>query len=80
MPEMDFIFKLNEISQKENIQSVNNKSDLIKIFMKYYNHNIMIEYFEDKELLNIISNNINRMNFILVSDNAEDLNSLISKI
>lgn len=80
MPEMDFIFKLNEISQKENIQSVNNKLDLIKIFMKYYNHNIMIEYFEDKELLNIISNNINRMNFILVSDNAEDLNSLISKI
>ena len=77
MPEMDFIFKLNEISQKENIQSVNNKLDLIKIFMKYYNHNIMIEYFEDKELLNIISNNINRMNFILVSDNAEDLNSLI---
>ena len=80
MPEMDFIFKLNEISQKENIQSINNKLDLIKIFMKYYNHNIMIEYFEDKELLNIISNNINRMNFILVSDNAEDLNSLISKI
>ena len=80
MPEMDFIFKLNEISQKENIQSINNKLDLIKIFMKYYNHNIMIEYFEDKELLNIISNNINRRNFILVSDNAEDLNSLISKI
>ena len=80
MPEMDFIFKLNEISQKENIQSINNKLDLIKIFMKYYNHNIMIEYFEDKELLNIISNNINRRNFLLVSDNAEDLNSLISKI
>ena len=80
MPEMDFIFKLNEISQKENIENINNKLDLIKIFMKYYNHNIMIEYFEDKELLNIISNNINRMNFILVSDNAEDLNSLISKI
>ncbi|MEI0551185.1 hypothetical protein R4K89_12855 [Brachyspira intermedia] len=80
MPEMDFIFKLNEISQKENIQSINNKLDLIKIFMKYYNHNIMIEYFEDKELSNIISNNINRKNFLLVSDNIEDLNSLISKI
>ncbi|MEI0491552.1 hypothetical protein R4J17_03820 [Brachyspira intermedia] len=77
MPEMDFIFKLNEISQKENIQSINNKLDLIKIFMKYYNHNIMIEYFEDKELSNIISNNINRRNFLLVSDNIEDLNSLI---
>ncbi|MEI0494749.1 hypothetical protein R4J09_04910 [Brachyspira intermedia] len=77
MPEMDFIFKLNEISQKENIQSINNKLDLIKIFMKYYNHNIMIEYFEDKELSNIISNNINRRNFLLVYDNAEDLNSLI---
>ena len=80
MPEMDFIFKLNEISQKENIQSINNKLDLIKIFMKYYNHNIMIEYFEDKELLNIISNNINRRNFLLVSDDIENLNSLISKI
>ncbi|AEM23400.1 hypothetical protein Bint_2806 [Brachyspira intermedia PWS/A] len=80
MPEMDFIFKLNEISQKENIQNINNKLDLIKTFMKYYNHNIMIEYFEDKELSNIISNNINRRNFLLVSDNAEDLNSLVSKI
>ncbi|MEI0796721.1 hypothetical protein R4Q14_00115 [Brachyspira intermedia] len=80
MPEMDFIFKLNEISQKENIENINNKLDLIKIFMKYYNHNIIIEYFEDKELLNIISNNINRRNFLLVSNNAEDLNSLISKI
>ena len=80
MPEMDFIFKLNEISQKENIQSINNKLDLIKTFIKYYNHNIIIEYFEDKELLNIISNNINRRNFLLVSNNAEDLNSLISTI
>ncbi|MEI0700144.1 hypothetical protein R4K92_14610 [Brachyspira intermedia] len=80
MPEMDFIFKLNEISQKENIQSINNKLDLIKTFIKYYNHNIIIEYFEDKELLNIISNNINRRNFLLVSDDIENLNSLISKI
>ena len=80
MPEMDFIFKLNEISQKENIQSINNKLDLIKIFMKYYNHNIMIEYFEDEELLNIISNNINKRNFLLISDDTEDLNSLISTI
>ena len=83
MPEMDFIFKLNEISQKENIENINNKLDLIKIFMKYYNHNIMIEYFEDKELSNIISSNLNRRNFLLVSDisdNREDLNSLISKI
>lgn len=80
MPEMDFIFKLNEISKKENIQSINNKLDLIKTFIKYYNHNIIIEYFEDKELLNIISNNINRRNFLLVSNNAEDLNSLISTI
>lgn len=80
MPEMDFIFKLNEISQKENIENINNKLDLIKIFMKYYNHNIIIEYFEDKELSNIISSNLNRRNFLLVSDNAEDLNSLISKI
>lgn len=75
--EMDFIFKLNEISQKENIENINNKLDLIKIFMKYYNHNIMIEYFEDKELSNIISSNLNRRNFLLVYDNAEDLNSLI---
>lgn len=74
---MDFIFKLNEISQKENIENINNKLDLIKIFMKYYNHNIMIEYFEDKELSNIISSNLNRRNFLLVYDNAEDLNSLI---
>ena len=77
IPEMDFIFKLNEISQKENIENINNKLDLIKIFMKYYNHNIMIEYFEDKELSNIISSNLNRRNFLLVYDNAEDLNSLI---
>ncbi|TVL67471.1 hypothetical protein A9X75_09395, partial [Brachyspira hyodysenteriae] len=80
MPEMDFIFKLNEISQKENIQNINNKLDLIKTFMKYYNHNIMIEYFEDEELLNIISNNINKRNFLLVSDNMENLNNLISNI
>ncbi|MEI0559467.1 hypothetical protein [Brachyspira intermedia] len=80
MPEMDFIFKLNEISQKENIQNINNKLDLIKTFMKYYNHNIIIEYFEDKELSNIISSNLNRRNFLLVSDNIENLNSLISKI
>ncbi|ACN84363.1 hypothetical protein JQ824_07805 [Brachyspira hyodysenteriae] len=80
MPEMDFIFKLNEISQKENIQNINNKLDLIKTFMKYYNHNIMIEYFEDEELLNIISNNINKRNFLLVSDNIENLNNLISNI
>lgn len=80
MPEMDFIFKLNEISQKENIQNINNKLDLIKTFMKYYNHNIMIEYFEDEELLNIISNNINKINFLLVSDNIENLNNLISNI
>lgn len=77
IPEMDFIFKLNEISQKENIENINNKLDLIKIFMKYYNHNIMIEYFEDKELSNIISSNLNRRNFLLVYDNTEDLNSLI---
>ena len=37
----------------------------------------MIEYFEDKELSNIISSNLNRRNFLLVYDNAEDLNSLI---
>lgn len=80
MPEMDFIFKLNEISQKENIQNINNKLDLIKTFMKYYNHNIIIEYFENKELLNIISNNINKRNFLLVSDNIENLNNLISNI
>ncbi|TVL74958.1 hypothetical protein A9X77_10980, partial [Brachyspira hyodysenteriae] len=80
MPEMDFIFKLNEISQKENIQNINNKLDLIKTFMKYYNHNIIIEYFENKELLNIISNNINKRNFLLVSDNMENLNNLISNI
>lgn len=80
MPEMDFIFKLNEISQKENIQNINNKLDLIKTFMKYYNHNIMIEYFEDEELLNIISNNFNKRNFLLVSDNIENLNNLISNI
>ncbi|WP_239650262.1 hypothetical protein [Brachyspira hyodysenteriae] len=48
--------------------------------MKYYNHNIMIEYFEDEELLNIISNNINKRNFLLVSDNMENLNNLISNI
>ncbi|CRF35584.1 hypothetical protein BRSU_2751 [Brachyspira suanatina] len=77
MPEMDFIFKLNEISQKENIENINNKLDLIKIFMKYYNHNIMIEYFEDKELSNIISSNLNRRNFLLVSDDTENLNNLI---
>lgn len=80
MPEMDFIFKLNEISQKENIQNINNKLDLIKTFMKYYDHNIIIEYFEDKELLNIISNNFNKRNFLLVSDNIENLNNLISNI
>ncbi|MBW5389559.1 hypothetical protein, partial [Brachyspira hampsonii] len=59
MPEMDFIFKLNEISQKEDIKKINNKLDLIKTFIKYYNHNIIINYFDDNEILDIILNNFN---------------------
>ncbi|ELV04433.1 hypothetical protein [Brachyspira hampsonii] len=79
MPEMDFIFKLNEISQKEDIKRINNKLDLIKTFIKYYNHNIIINYLEDNELLDIIVNNFNKRNFILVTNNEERLHSLIQK-
>ncbi|PTY39273.1 hypothetical protein, partial [Brachyspira hampsonii] len=79
MPEMDFIFKLNEISQKEDIKKINNKLDLIKTFIKYYNHNIIINYFDDNEILDIILNNFNKRNFILVTDNEERLYSLIQK-
>ena len=76
MPLRDFIFKINEIKNKESISNIKNRFDLIKIFMKYYNQNIIIENFNYNELINIIDDNSNK-NLLLGCD-YDNLNNFIS--
>ncbi|WP_300366188.1 hypothetical protein [Brachyspira sp.] len=73
MPLRDFIFKINEISQKENLSNIKTRFDLIKIFMKYYNHNIIIE--NCNEFNDIINDNKNNL---LLSLDCDNFNNIIS--
>lgn len=79
---MDFIFKINEIKIKENVSDYNmfNRNDLIQLFLKNYNHNIIIENFESiNNFVNLfyryISNN--EKNILLSCYNISKLDSFI---
>lgn len=72
----DFIFKVNELSIKEDFSYIKNRNDLIEIFFKYYNSNIFIENFSleesNKYLIDIFNNRINSgRNIYIITDDTK---------
>ncbi|WP_295163194.1 hypothetical protein [uncultured Brachyspira sp.] len=65
----DFIFKIKEISKKYDLPNIKNRLDLINIFLKYCNHNIIIENINADELGSIIENEAKKRNFLLICRN-----------
>ena len=77
----DFIFKVNELSIKEDFNNIKNRNDLIEIFFKYYNSNMFIENFSleesNKYLIDIFKSRIKSgRNIYITTDNIKSFEDI----